>query len=127
MLVERPGYGPQQFKVLLAPGDSAVIKPELEKQVETFIETEIVTEGDSFENLTLVVDSGLALGPAPLEIDNLIPGTHLLELRWRGVEGLRKKPYRCVFNAAIVGTNNTLKITIKKSGKKLKVTGCKRI
>jgi hypothetical protein len=127
MQVERPGYVPHQFKILATPGDSIQVKPELETQIETFVETSIVAEAEEFQNLTLIVDSGLAVGNPPLEIDDLTPGNHALELRWGGLDGLRKKPFRCIFTAAINGGNNTLKITISRVGKKLKINGCKRI
>lgn len=124
--IERPGYTSHSFKILASNGDSPEIKAELEQQDESFIEGEFTASDDLLDSMILVIDSGLAVGPPPLRVDDLTTGSHSLELRWTGINGIRKKPYRCTFNALVTNGNNQFKINITRSGKKLRIPGCKR-
>ncbi len=125
--IERPGYATHTSRLMVNPGNAPAVKAELELKEESLIETEITASDDLMESFTLVVDGGLASGPPPLRIDDLTPGTHSLELRWKGLDGFRRKPLRCAFAALSSNGNNLLKINISRSGKKLRIPGCKKI
>lgn len=125
--INRPGYAPHSSRLMVNAGDTPAVTAELELKEENLIETEITASDDLMESFTLVIDGGLASGPPPLRIDDLTPGTHSLELRWKGLDGFRKKPFRCAFAISSANANNLFKISISRSGKKLRIPGCKKI
>ena len=90
-------------------------------------EAEISGIGADIEDVIATIDNGLEVGALPLRVDDLTQGPHTLELRLTGFDGLRAKPYRCVFNVPANSTDTVTAIQVTKSGKKLKVSGCKRV
>lgn len=127
MVVERPGYALHSFKVLLTDGDNLQLRTALEAYEDQHVETEILGEGDNSEDITAIVDGGLAEGQLPLRIDDLTAGQHTLELRLGGLDGMRSKPYFCAFTVPPKSSDRNLKITVARTGKRLRASGCKRI
>jgi hypothetical protein len=127
MLVERPGYASHSFKVLIASGDLLQLKTVLEPVSEKHFEVEITGEGPNIEDVTASVDGGLEEGPLPLEITDLTAGTHTVEFRLGGIDGFRFKPYVCAFTIPVTAADPLKKISVIRAGKRLKVTGCKKV
>ena len=124
LMLERPGYTPHIFKVLVAEGDNIQMKTVMEAQTDKFFAVEITS--DNPDDLEAQIDGGLEVGPLPLRADELLPGQHQLEIRLTGLEGFRSKPLLCQFMILQNGDRVT-QLEVTRTGKKLKVTGCKKI
>jgi hypothetical protein len=124
LMLERPGYAPHIFKVLINPDDKITMKTMLEAKSERFIELELF--GEDVSDLTAVIDQGLEFGTLPLRVDDILPGKHQLELRFHGIDALRYKPFICQFLIA-ANSDRLVKIQVVRHGKKIRVPGCKRI
>jgi hypothetical protein len=124
LMLERPGYAPHVFKVLVAEDDKITMKTMLEAQSERFYELEL--SGEDAGDLTAIIDGGLEAGPLPLRVDDLVAGNHQLELRFNGLDGFRLKPFNCQFSVASTG-DRLVKLEVNRNGKKIRVSGCKRM
>ena len=125
--LERPGYAPHTFKVLLEPGNEKLeLKTELEALDGANREVEILSTTNESEEVTAILDQGLEAGPLPLKADDLTPGQHILELRTTGLQAFRIKPYVCLFEIA-PDSPTPFTIRVSRSGKKYSVSACKRL
>ena len=127
MLLERTGYAPHSFKVLVSEGDHLQLKMAMEALEGSNHGAEIIGEGPDSDSIIAKLDDGMEEGLLPIRADDLTAGHHSLALKIRGLEGLRAKPYTCVFDITQTDISVITKITVNKTGKKLKVTGCKRL
>ena len=127
MTLERPGYAPHTFKVLLEPGnDKLELKTELEALDGANHELEIISPANDLEDVTAILDQGLEAGHLPLKADDLTPGLHSLELRTTGFQSFRIKPYVCLFEIT-AESPSPFTIRVNRSGKKYLVSDCKRL
>jgi hypothetical protein len=125
---EREGYSTHTFKILIDEHKISPLKTAMERRESARHELEITGDGSDNENLVATLDKGLADGPLPMVIDDLLPGEHRLELKLTGLSGFRTKPTTCVFvipeNADATGT----KISISMAGPKIKSSSnCRRV
>ena len=125
--LERPGYAPHTFKVLLEQGNEKLeLKTELEALDGAHHELEILSSTNDSEEVTATLDQGLEQGPLPLKADDLTPGLHILELRATGLQSFRIKPYVCLFEI-LPNSPTPFTIRVSRSGKKYLVSDCKRL
>ncbi len=124
LMLERPGYAPHVFKVLVAEDDKITMKTMMEAQAERVHELELA--GDDVGDLTAMIDNGLEFGTMPLRVDDLLPGNHQLELRFTGLDGFRMKPFICQFTVAPT-SDRLVKLEVTRNGKKIRIAGCKRM
>jgi len=127
MLLERPGYAPHSFKALVTEGDHLQLKTAMEPLEGSNHAAEIVGEGPDSDTITASLDDGLEQGPLPIRADDLTAGRHSLTLKINGLEGLRAKPFTCAFDITPGDINVITKVTVTRTGKKIKATGCKRV
>ena len=127
MTIDRPGYAPHSFKVLVNPDSALQLKPSMEILPNAKFEAMIEGTGDGTDEIHVTIDHGLEEGPLPLRVDDLTPGPHVLELKVTGLEGFRVKPHRCNFIVAPGNSDPIHQINVSRTGKKIKASGCKRV
>lgn len=125
--VERPGYAAHSFKVLLSGKETLELKTSLEFIDPKKYELEIMGDGPENEELIATVDGGIEEGPLPIQMTDLTAGQHLLEIKFSGLDGFRLKPVLCGFTVTPTQTETSIKINVTRNGKRLKLTGCKKI
>ncbi len=127
LTVERPGYVQHSFKVLLSAGDAEMnLSTALEPLSAATHEVEIQAADDHASDVTAIVDQGLASGELPLQISDLTPGTHTLEIKPSLLSSFSLKPYTCVFTLP-TPSNSPLKITVSQRAGRFHATGCQRL
>jgi len=126
--LERHGYAPHSFKVLLAEKDQDMtLSTELEPLADALNELEVTTADDDQDMaVTVILDQGLEAGPLPLVVNDLIPGLHSLEIRNPEGSDAKIKPFICTFSIQ-PGTNLPIKITVSEKSGRFQATGCQRL
>ena len=122
--LERDGYVPHSFKLIASESDQIQMKTVLERNADANGEVDIVAEGA--DEYRAEIDNGHEAGHLPLTADDLTPGAHTLSIKLEGLEGFRVKPHTCQFTVAAQQTQR-LTLTVSRSGKKIKVSGCRKI
>lgn len=126
ILFQRAGYHGNSSSIVATPG-------EMPESIHTVLEAastmmqEVIIDSPTPEelpNLYITIDGGLEAGPLPLVAKDLTPGTHILEIR-SGI--LTKSSMRCQFEIPSTVSQEAMKISIERQGKRLRITGCKRI
>ena len=124
--ISRPGYITQTFSVVVNMGDSPRFDATLEQSSDVHHTFEVTSDDDGLEGqIQAAVDGGLAAGPLPLSLDDIVNGKHTLEIRSDSPEIL-KHPFTCSFelNSPVpVGAQ----VIVGRLGKKLKISGCKKM
>lgn len=127
LTLERPGYAPHSFKVLLSNGDGEMnLSTALEPLAEATHAVEIEAADENLSGVTVTVDQGLDTGELPLLVSDLTPGTHSIEVTPSLLNSLRTKPLTCVFKLPSP-TNSPLKIVISHRSGRFYASGCQRL
>jgi len=127
LTVERPGYVQHSFKVLLSAGDGEMnLSTALEPLPAAAHEVEIQAVDEHVSDVTAVVDQGLESGELPLQISDLTPGTHTLEIKPSLLNSFSQKPFTCSFTLP-TSNNSALKITVSHRAGRFHATGCHRL
>lgn len=125
--LERPGYIPHSFKVLVTEGDSEMrLNSELEISTEANSSVEIDVTDQDLQNSTFILDQGLEITAPPLMAHDLTPGMHILEIRQSGTDNSKLKPFLCTFSIPATG-NQTYKITVSTKSGRIHATNCLRL
>jgi hypothetical protein len=125
--IQRLGYRSQTSTILVAQSEEPQkITSTLEPLVDSFHKVVIdSSQPDQLSHVTVSIAQGLEQGPIPLSIDDLVPGTHIIEI----TSGLwSKNTFRCQLDVP-VGTprDEPIIVSIEPQGKKIKVQGCKKL
>ncbi len=126
LTLERPGYAPHSFKVLLSGGDGEMnLSTALEPLADAAHEIEIQAADENVSDVTVIVDQGLESGEIPLVISDLTAGTHIVEIKPSLLNSFRTKPFTCVFTLP-APNNSPLKIIVSQRSGRFYASGCQR-
>jgi hypothetical protein len=124
--VERPGYAPHSFKVLLSGGDGEMsLSTTLEPLADATHEVEIQAGDEHVVDATIIVDQGLESSDLPILISDLTPGTHTIEIKPSLLNSFRIKPFTCIFTLPSPN-NSPLKIVVSQRSGRFQASGCQR-
>jgi hypothetical protein len=125
--LERPGYIPHSFKVLVTESDSEMrLNSELEISTEANSSVEIDVTDEDLQTATFILDQGLEIAAPPLIAQDLTPGMHILEIRKSSAENSKSKPFLCTFSIPSAG-NATYKITVSAKNGRIQASNCLRL
>lgn len=125
--LERPGYIPHSFKVLVTESDSEMrLNSELEISTEANSSVEIDVADQDLQTATFILDQGLEITAPPLMAHDLTPGVHILEIRRSSTDNSRVKPFLCTFSIPPAG-NVTYKITVSSKNGRIQASNCLRL
>lgn len=126
LTVDRPGYIPHSFKVLLSTGDGQMnLSTALEPLSDAIHEVEIQAADENVADVKVIIDQGLEIGDLPLTISDMTPGLHSIEIKPDLLNSLRTKPFTCVFTLPSP-SNSPLKILVSQRSNRLYASGCQR-
>ena len=127
LTVERPGYAPHTFKVLINEGDDSTrLTSELEMTSDATSTLEITTNETQLQTATIIVDQGLEIGVPPLLVRDLVPGMHILEVRRNQSDNTTSKPFLCTFSIP-APASSTHKINLSINGGRIQASNCQRL
>ncbi len=123
--VQRTGYRSNTSSLLIQSSkDRPKVSTVLESSMDGIREVIIEPLNDSnLDDIEISVDNGLEKGQIPLVINDMVPGTHTLEIS-TGV--WNKRTVQCQFEVPDQLGKDDIKITVERVGKKLRFSGCKK-
>lgn len=125
--VERNGYAPHAFKVLITEGDSNMtLKSDLQISSDANNEVTIEVLDQDLMTATIILDQGLEAQNAPIVARDLVPGMHILEIHPGNDDIQKKKPFVCTFNIPATGMASH-KVTASLKNGRIQATNCQRL
>ena len=125
--LERPGYVPHSFKVMVTDGESEMqLNSQLEILPDANNTVEISAVDQELQTATFILDQGLEVTSPPLLAHDITPGVHILEIRLGSEENSRSKPFLCTFTIPSSG-NNTYKIVASVKSGRIQASNCQRL
>jgi hypothetical protein len=126
--LERPGYKTHSSRVLMRSGDDEIrLNSELERTEEAHHRLEISTTDERLDNLNLTLNQGFEVGSPPLVVQDMTPGSHILEINPTNATKTSMRPLSCTFFLPADEEPKSYKITLALQNGRLTASHCRRL